>query len=89
VALIRKRVDVRYDPFDISLIEIWYEGKFRRKAEKLCIPENTSEPTGIPVVTKKKPTGSRLLKVYEDKNQAREKQRNGALSFHDSKGDEN
>jgi transposase InsO family protein len=25
VALIRRRVDVRYDPFDISMVEIWHE----------------------------------------------------------------
>ena len=85
VALIRRRVDVRYDPFDISTIEIWHDGKFQRKAEKLCMPEFAPEREE-PVVTKsKKPTHSRLLKLYEEKNMERDKQRNGALSFRNPK----
>ena len=88
VALLRRRVDIRYDPFDISIIEIWHEGKFQRKAEVLCIPEH------VPVVdlpqkdTHKKPTHSRLLKIYEDKNNERDKQRNAALSFRNKMEDD-
>ncbi|MCL2853758.1 MAG: DDE-type integrase/transposase/recombinase [Defluviitaleaceae bacterium] len=88
VALIRRRVDVRYDPFDISVVEIWHEGKFQRKAEELCIPEfapEREEPAGS---TAKKPTHSRLLKLYEAKNKERDKQRNGALSFRRPKREE-
>ena len=88
IALIRKRVDVRYDPFDISIIEIWYGGKFQRKAEKLFMPEFTPKLPAVPAVATQKPTGSRLLKVYEEKNKEREKQRNGALSFHNPKEDD-
>jgi len=88
VALIRRRVDVRYDPFDISVIEIWHDGKLQRKAEKLSIPEFTPKPANTPTVTSQKPTHSRLLKVYEDRNKEREKQRNQALSFRSPKEDE-
>jgi hypothetical protein len=88
VALIRKRVDVRYDPFDISVIEVWHDGKFQRKAEKLCIPEHIHKPTPRQVVSSSKPTYSRLLKVYEEKNREREKQRNGALDFRGSREDQ-
>jgi hypothetical protein len=88
IALIRKRVDVRYDPFDISLVEIWHGGKFQRKAEKLYIPEFTPKREPAPTVHTKKPTGSRLLKVYEEKNKLREKQRNGALTFRSAKEDD-
>ena len=88
VALIRKRVDVRYDPFDISVIEIWHDGKFQRKAEKLYIPEFAPKQESAPAAPTKKPTGSRLLKVYEEKNKDREKQRNGALSFRNPKKEE-
>jgi hypothetical protein len=87
VALIRKRVDVRYDPFDISLVEIWHDGKFQRKAEKLYIPEFAPMPATPVIAPPKKPTGSRLLKVYEEKNKEREKQRNGALAFRDATED--
>ena len=87
VALIRHRVDVRYDPFDISMIEIWHDGKFQRKVEQLCIQEFTPKPMITPAEGSRKPTHSRLLKVYEEKNKAREKQRNGALSFRNSQED--
>jgi len=85
VALIRRRVDVRYDPFDISMVEIWHEGKFRRKAEKLCIPEFAPKHEEPLTEAPRKPTHSRLLRVYEEKNREREKQRNGALSFRSPK----
>ena len=88
VALIRKRVDIRYDPFDISIIEIWHDGKFQRKAEKLFIPEFTQKQEAGPTVSARKPTGSRLLKVYEERNMERDKQRNAALSFNSPKEDE-
>jgi len=81
VALSRRRVDVRYDPFDISLIEIWHDGKFQRKAEKLFIREFAPKREDGPTPASSKPTHSRLLKVYEEKNKLREKQRNGALDF--------
>ena len=87
VALIRRKVDVRYDPFNISLIEVWLDGKFQRKAEKLYIPEFTPKQDEVPATVRKKPTHSRLLKVYEEKNKQREKQRNGALSFRKPKED--
>ena len=85
-ALARKKVDVRYDPFDISVIEIWQGGKFQRKAERLEMPEflpRNEKPGGAAPA---KATHSRLLKVYEEKNAAREKQRNGALDFHGTNG---
>jgi len=85
VALIRRRVDVRYDPFDISIVEIWHEGKFQRKAEKLYISEFAPKHEAAPADKPRKLTGSRLLKVYEEKNKDREKQRNGALSFREPK----
>jgi len=81
VALIRRRVDVRYDPFDVSIVEIWHDGKFQRKAEKLCMPEFAPRIEEPIAAQPKKPTHSRLLKIYEEKNKEREKQRNGALSF--------
>ena len=87
VALIRRKVDVRYDPFDISIIEIWLDGKFQRKAEKLYIHEFVPKQDDTTTTAPKKPTHSRLLKVYEEKNKQREKQRNGALSFRKPKED--
>ena len=89
VALIRRRVDVRYDPFDISVVEIWHGGKFQRKAEKLCMREFAPEREEPSALSPDKPTHSRLLKLFEEKNKERERQRNGALSFRGTKEDEN
>jgi transposase InsO family protein len=88
VALIRRRVDLRYDPFDLSVIEVWHDGKFQRKAEKLHMPEFTPKPAATPAPASQKKTYSRLLRVYEEKNKNREKQRNGALVFHRKREDE-
>jgi hypothetical protein len=87
VSLVRRRVDLRYDPFELSVIEVWYNGKFQRKAEKLTMPEFTSQPAAP--MAPQKPTHSRLLKVYEERNKTREKQRNGALSFRRQLEEEN
>jgi len=85
VALARRRIDVRYDPFDISLVEIWHGGKFQRKAEVLEIREFAPKLDVDAAVAPSKPTHSRLLKIYEERNKEREKQRNGALSFRSQK----
>jgi len=88
VALIRRRVDVRYDPFDLSVIEVWLEGEFQRKAEKLHIEEFVPKIAVSPAAVPRKPTYSRLLRVYEEKNKEREKQRNGALAFRSQREEE-
>ena len=80
-ALIRRRVDLRYDPFDLSVIDVWHNGLFQRKAEKLYITEFTPKPAQNPDPSTQKPTHSRLLRVYEQRNKNREKQRNNALTF--------
>ena len=85
VALMRRKVDLRYDPFDLSVIDVWHGGKFQRKAEKLCMeeftPKQAKRESDNAEMTAQKPTHSRLLRVYEEKNKNREKQRNGALEF--------
>jgi transposase InsO family protein len=85
VALARQRVDIRYDPFDLSVVEVWHGGKFQRKAEKLDMPEFVPRPKGDSAATARKPTHSRLLRVYEERHKNREKQRNGALAFRSPK----
>ena len=62
-------------------------GKFQRKAEKLYITEYTPKAVNDTATASPKPTHSRLLKVYEERNKDREKQRNGALSFRNPEED--
>ena len=80
--LIQKSVDLRFDPFDLSVIEIWHNGVFARKAGPLRIPEYLPKKTAQKNGTEHGPTkNSRLFDAYEEKNKAREKQKNAALSF--------
>jgi len=83
VDLIGKRVDVRYDPFDISIIEIWCDGKAVRKAEPLQVPEYVPTPPAMPAEGPR--IGySRLLRAYEKAAKEKEKIRNKALAFADT-----
>lgn len=79
--LIGKKVDVRYDPFDLSIIDVWYAGQSKKKAQPLNISEYVPKHEIPKLNSKTKPTHSRLLAVYEEKNQKRDKQKNGGLSF--------
>ena len=80
--LINKKVDLRYDPFDLSVIEIWRNGLFVRKAEPLVIAEFVPEK---PKANAENHTtaNSRLLGAYEAKNQQRDKERHKAIVFGD------
>ncbi len=84
IEYIGKKVDVRYDPFDINLIEIWYSGERRKKVAPLKIGEYCGKIQKEQQAVKA--THSRLLKVYEQENEKRQKQRIGALSFRSMKG---
>jgi transposase InsO family protein len=92
VGLARTKADIRYDPFDTSVIEVWQGGKFVRKAEVLTIADRTPR-RGLAALPPKagvgKATHSRLLRVYEERNAKRDLGRNGALSFRgaEEKGD--
>lgn len=76
---IRKRVVVRYDPFDLSLVEVWYDGE----KKKLVSPINIGEYNG----NVKKPVDesfqkkdqSRLLRLFADESKKRLKQQLGAF----------
>lgn len=84
IEYIGKKVDIRYDPFDMSLVEIWYSGERRKKVAPLKVGEYCGR-----IEKEKKPptvTHSRLLKVYEQENASKRKQSMGALSFRSMKG---
>ena len=86
VDLIQRTVDLRYDPFDLSIIEVWHNGIFVRKTERLIMPEYLPQrpvSQSTPVAS----NGSRLFDAYEEKHQTREKQKNSAISFIDMEGD--
>jgi len=88
---VRKKVDVRYDPFDLSVVEIWRDGQRLKQARPITIGEfipKTQIPAHLSENTKK-PTKSRLLSVYEKQSSQRDQRRNGAISYRNLKGDTN
>jgi hypothetical protein len=92
VDLINKKVDLRFDPFDLCVIEVWHNGVFVRKSARLVIPEFLPQPP-IPsnpgrlgeqgALCPTSPGHSRLLDAYANRNRARDKQKNSAISFVD------
>jgi hypothetical protein len=88
-SLVNKKVDLRFDPFNLSVVEIWHNGLFIRKAYPLVVPEYIHGPKNPKQEPARAPTGapSRLLAAYEKRNEQREKQKNGAIAFADLQED--
>ena len=82
-ALINKKVDLRFDPFDPSVIEVWHNGVFSHKASELVMGEYLAFRPHQKAPDESTPTSSRLLDAYQKRNNLREKQRNIAISFVD------
>jgi hypothetical protein len=86
VSLIGKKVDLRFDPFDLSVVEIWYQGKKSLTVKPLVIGEFCGS-----AVREKQSTDighSRLLKVYEKDYEKRQKRNMTVLSFSKKEGAE-
>lgn len=83
VEYIGKKIDLRYDPFDRGLVEIWYSGERRNAVAPLSVGEFCGKIEKVSATVKA--THSRLLKVYEAENAKRQK-KTGALSFSSMKG---
>ena len=78
VEYIRKQVLVRYDPFDLSVVEVWYGGE----KKKLVSPANIGEynrNVKKPVQELEKASQSRLLRLFASESQKRLKQQLGAF----------
>jgi len=68
----------------MGLVEIWYSGERKKKVSPLTIGEYCGRIQKSSQTVKT--THSRLLKVYEQENEKRQKQRIGVLSFRSMKG---
>jgi len=78
VEYIRKKVLVRYDPFDLSVVEVWSGGE----KKKLVSPVNIGEynrNVKKPAEELEKASQSRLLRLFEIESQKRLKQHLGAF----------
>ena len=75
---IRKRILVRYDPFDLSVVEVWHDGEKRKLASPLIIGEYNHN-VKKPVEELEKASQSRLLRLFEAESQKRLRQQLGAF----------
>ena len=83
--LARLTVAVRFDPFDLERVEVWYKGQKVTTARKLELTRKPAVTHRQPPPTESaaSPTGSRLLEALEKKAQERRQRRLGAISFRD------
>ncbi len=78
VEYIRKHILVRYDPFDLSVAEVWFGGE----KKKLVSPVNIGEynrNVKKPVEELEKESQSRLLRLFASESKKRLKQELGAF----------
>ena len=80
--MIYNKVDVVYDPADISVLTIECKGFPACKATPLVIqPYSAKRPKMPEHLEKTEPSESRLLRAAEKKNEGREQSHHTALSF--------
>lgn len=86
LSMIYRKVDVVYDPADISVLTIECEGFPSCRAFPLVIGSNSARKPKLPEHFEKTvPTTSRLLDAAENKNARRQAVRRTAISFKDLK----
>ncbi|MBI2853737.1 MAG: DDE-type integrase/transposase/recombinase [Chloroflexi bacterium] len=78
VEYVRKKVLVRYDPFDLSVVEVWYGGEKRKLVSPLSIGEYNHN-VKKPALELEKASQSRLLRLFEAESKKRLKQQLGAF----------
>jgi len=84
IAFIRKKVDVRFDPFDMSVVEVWHGGSKQLDAKPLVIGEfAATKPTQK---TATEIGRSRLLDIYAKENEKRRRNAVGILRFNSDGG---
>jgi putative transposase len=84
VAWIGKKIMVRYDPFDLSAVAVWYGGE----KKKIVSPANIGEynrNVKKPVEEMEKASESKLLRLFADESKKRLKQQLGAFRLSEEK----
>jgi putative transposase len=79
VEYIRKKVLLRYDPFDAVCVQLWRQGKKVKLLTLARVPEHNGGKAVAAQVDSPGPGSSRFLKLYARDSQNRCKQRLGAM----------
>ena len=87
LSMIHRKVDVIYDPSDISVLTIECDGFPACTAKPLVISSRSARRPSLPQhFEKSEPSSSRLLNAAQRKNEERTQMRRTAISFSDMKG---
>lgn len=87
IEFVGKKIDLRYDPFNMEIIEVWFNGEKRKTVSPLQIGEFCMKPKAV----KEKETvisSSRFLNALADESKHKMKSKLGAIAFRDSKDGE-
>lgn len=89
-AFIGKKVEVRYDPFDLSAAEVWQDGAKKAIAKLREIKEYNGRKRKRNAIEKAAGTSSRLFQSLEKQKKERTAKRQGVISYRklSEKGDE-
>ena len=90
-AFIRQKIEVRFDPFELTVAEVWQNGKFKTLAKQRQIKEYNGRKRGSNAIEQANKSGSRLLQSLEKEKKERIAKRQGVISYKklSVKGDEN
>lgn len=89
-SFVGKKIEVRYDPFDLSAAEIWQDGEIKAIAKLREIKEYNGRKRKKNAIEKPAATSSRLLQSLEKQKKERNVKRQGVISYKklSEKGDE-
>lgn len=87
-AFIGQKIEVRYDPFNLSYAEVWQNGENKAIAKIREIKEYNGRSRKRNAIEQAPKTGSRLLQSLEKEKKERALKRQGIISYKGLKGDE-
>ena len=80
-AFIRQKIEVRFDPFDLTTAEVWQNGEFKILAKQREIKEYNGRKRRNNAIEQASKTGSRLLQSLEKEKKERLAKRQGIISY--------
>lgn len=80
-ALIRRLITVRYDPYDLSVIQVFYEGEAYPDAQPLDLRQPRHRDLGQAAQVPAPPTGLNLLELAKRQYDEEQRKKLGAMRF--------
>jgi transposase InsO family protein len=85
VEWMRKKVTLRFDPFDMDEVQLWYEGKQKKIIKQAVIGEYNGTQK-VPCEKVETAAGSRVLNAFAEERQKRFKKATGAFRLSQEEG---